>query len=126
MILPMRSFLCLATAIVALGLPAIASASSTLRHPCSFRYGVGAYQDVSYEDQTNCAEAKIVIAVSTHEGRRRPVLGARTVRLPHSTWRCATVRRREVHGEIVSSHQVTCTLRAPHGYTARVRFFYES
>ena len=84
------------------------------------------HQDVSYEGQTACSEARVLITLSTNEGRRRPKLGVRTVRLPHSTWRCATIRRREAHGVIFSSHQITCTLREPRGYHARVRFFYES
>jgi hypothetical protein len=67
-----------------------------------------------------------VIILGTNDGGRRPTVGVRTVRLPHSTWRCTTIRRREIHGEIVSSHQITCNLRQPRGYHARVRFFYES
>ena len=122
----MRALVCAAGAIASLIVPAIASASSNLRHPCSFRYGVGEYQDVSYEGHTACAEAKVVITLGTSDGRRRPTVGVRTVRLPHSTWRCTTIRRREIHGEIVSSHQITCTLLKPHGYHARVRFFHES
>ena len=122
----MRSLLCAAGVIASLTGPATALASSNLRHPCSFRYGVGDYQDVSYDGQTACAEAKVVIMLGTSDGRRKPTVGVRTVRLPHSTWRCTTIRRREIHGEIVSSHQITCALIQPQGYHARVRFFYES
>jgi hypothetical protein len=98
-------------------------------HPTGRRrtaYGVGDYQDVSYEGQTACSEAKAVITLGTNDGQRHPTVGVRTVRLPHSTWRCTTIRRREIHGEIVSNHQITCTLLEPRGYRARVRFFYES
>ena len=106
-------------------LPASASAGG-LSHSCSFRYGVGDYQNVSYEGRTGCFEAKVLIGFATQDGRRRPTVGSRTVRLPESTWRCVTIIRRERHGFIVSSHQITCSAREPVGHRARVRFFFES
>src|SRR4051794_2784920 len=101
----MRAFLCAVAAIVPFALPAAASAAN-LQHPCSFRYGVGDYQEVSYEGQTACSEARVLIMLGTREGRQHPRVRVRTVRLPHSTWRCVTIRRREIHGEIISSHQI--------------------
>jgi hypothetical protein len=110
------------------GVPgAWAAPYSGLSHVCSYHFGVGSYQDVSYDGRTGCPEAGILIGQATNQGRNRPHVGARTVRLPHGTWRCVTVRWREVHGVIESSHRVSCSLVGdPRGYHARVRYFYES
>lgn len=111
------------------GLPqaAQAAAYSGLAHPCNYRYGTGSYQDVSYAGATSCAEARGLIANLTRDGKRTPVVGVATGYTPHGTWRCVTVRRVELHGEIESSHRITCALRDdPRGRTPRIRFFFES
>src|SRR4051794_8295404 len=82
-------------ATVATGAPA-----SGLAHPCHFKYGAGDYQDVSYDGHTSCAEAGGLISQFTVDGARRPRVGIRTGRTPHASWRCISVRRREVHGVI--------------------------
>ncbi|WP_028066712.1 hypothetical protein [Solirubrobacter soli] len=107
----------------------VASAApySGLKHACKYTYGVGDYQSVSYDGHTNCAEAGGLIDNVTDEGRRKPKVGTRTGHTPHGTWRCTTIRRREVHGVIESTHRITCSLKDdPRGRPARVRFFYES
>lgn len=99
---------------------------SGLRHRCSYKFGTGAYQSVSYSGQTSCAEARALIIDLTADGEKRPTVGVRTGRTPHGTWRCRTVRRAEVHGVIVSTHRITCRLIKPKRFLARIRFFYES
>jgi hypothetical protein len=104
-----------------------AASYSGLAHACHFKYGAGAYQDVSYDGHTGCAEAGGLISQFTADGARKPRVGTRTGRTPHGTWRCSTVRRRETHGVIESTHRITCALiDDPRGRPARVRFFYES
>jgi hypothetical protein len=100
---------------------------SGLKHACKYTYGVGDCQSVSYDGNTGCAEASGVIDNFTDEGARTPRVGTRTGRTPHGTWRCVTIRRKEAHGVIYSSHRITCSLTDdPRGRPARVRFFYES
>jgi hypothetical protein len=106
---------------------ASAAPFSGLAHPCHFKYGAGDYQDVSYDGHTSCAEAGGLISQFTADGARRPRLGTRMGRTPHGTWRCTTIRRREIHGVIESTHRITCSLTDDaRGRRARVRFFYES
>jgi hypothetical protein len=100
---------------------------SGLAHACHYKHGVGNYQSVSYDGHTSCSEAGGLIRNITHHGRRKPRLGTRTGHTPHGTWRCKTIRRREVHGVIESTHRITCRLTDdPRGRPARIRFFYES
>jgi hypothetical protein len=106
---------------------ATAAPASGLAHPCNFKYGAGDYQDVSYDGHTSCAEAGGLISQFTADGARRPRVGTRTGRTPHGLWRCSTIRRREIHGVIESTHRTTCSLTGnARGRRARVRFFYES
>jgi hypothetical protein len=104
---------------------AFAAPDSGLRHACHYRYGVGDYQDVSYSGATTCNEARALIAFFTDDGKRRPKHGVRKAYTPHGIWRCTTVRRREAHGVIYSTHRIACSLRHRPEYSARIRFFYE-
>ena len=99
------------------------AAPGDLAHPCSFRYGVGDYQNVSYSGRTSCSGARAVIKAATNDGRRKPKLGTRTVRQPHDTWRCTTVRDRHVT-LIVQTHRIDCRVQTR--AAAHVRFRYGS
>jgi hypothetical protein len=123
----LRCLLALATATLVAAPTASAAPYSGLKHACKYTYGVGDYQSVSYDGHTSCAEASGLIDNVTAEGTRAPKVGTRTGRTPHGTWRCVTIRRKEAHGVIYSSHRITCSLTDdPQGRRARVRFFYES
>jgi hypothetical protein len=105
---------------------ASAAPFSGLAHACHFKYGAADYQDVSYDGHTSCAEAGGLISQFTADGARRPRVGTRTGRTPHGTSRCTTIRRREIHGVIESTHRITCSLTDdPRGRRAPLRFFYE-
>jgi hypothetical protein len=111
---------------LAFGARADAAGYSGLAHPCKYTFGAGSYQDVSYDGPTSCSEAHVLIVDVTRDGARRPKLGTRVGHTTHGTWRCLTVRRREAHGVIVSTHRITCSLvDDPLDRVARVRFFYE-
>ena len=96
--------------------------NSALKVLCHYKYGAGNYQDVSHNGRTSCVEAGRLIGNFTADGTREPRLGKRTGRSPRGKWSCVTVHREEVHGVILSSHRITCSLL---GGTAKVRFFYE-
>jgi hypothetical protein len=122
----MRVFLACSLLAVSPSAAVAAKKYSGLSHPCKYTYGVGSYQSVSYGGNTSCAEARGVILDLTDNGNRKPKVGKRRANTPHGTWRCKTIRRREVHGVIFSTHRITCRLIDPSSYFARVRFFYES
>jgi hypothetical protein len=104
-----------------------AAAYSGLKHACSYRFGAGSYQSISFAGATSCAEARGLIADVTDNGRSTPTLGVSTGHTPQGIWRCLTERRVEIHGVIESSHRITCTLQDdPRGRQPRIRFFYES
>jgi hypothetical protein len=107
--------------------PTVASAAphSGIANQCHYRFGVASYQSVSYEGQTTCREAKGLIRNFTKDGTRKPKVGRRTGYTPHGVWTCRTIRRREAHGVVFSSHRITCRLREPTSFEARIRFFYE-
>ena len=106
--------------------PANAAPYSGLKHACHYKYGAGSYQDVSYDGHTTCREAGVLISSFTEDGDRAPRVGTRTGYTPHGTWSCVTIRRRETHGQIESTHRITCRLTDdPRGRAARVRFFSE-
>ena len=124
-----RPWLPFTLATVLLALPAAAARAapySGLTHSCSYTYGAGAYEDISFDGHTTCREAGLLISTFTRDGARRPQVGTRTGYTTHGVWRCHTIRRRETHGEIESTHRITCRLTSdPRGRHARVRFFYE-
>lgn len=70
-----------------------AAAYSGLRHACSYKFGAGSYQSISFAGATSCAEARGLISDVTDNGRRAPTLGVSTGHTPHGTWRCLTERR---------------------------------
>jgi hypothetical protein len=116
--------ICTVVMLLASGSPALAAPFSGLEHACKYTYGRGDYQGVSYDGKTTCWEAGRLIAQSTNVGKRKPVVGTKTVRTDFGPWRCTTIRRREAHGVIESTYRITCSLRAADRKPARVRFFY--
>lgn len=106
---------------------AAAAPYSGLKRKCPYTYGVGNYQSVSYDGATSCREASVLISTFTNDGKRKPKVGKRTGYTPHGKWSCVTIKRREAHGVIESTHRITCTLKNdPQGRKPRIRFFYES
>ena len=97
---------------------------SGLKERCKYTYGIGDYQSLSYSGATSCEEGSGLIWTFTNDGKRKPKVGTRTGKTPHSDWRCVTIRRKEVHGVIESTHRITCDRTGKP--KARVRFFYES
>lgn len=120
------TFVTLAAGCLALMIAPVAQAASEsgLSHRCSYRFGVGDYQSLSFSGATSCEEASGLIWSFTDNGKRKPRVGTRTGKSPHSDWRCVTVRRREAHGVIESTYRITCDRKGKP--EARVRFFYES
>lgn len=108
-------------ALFAAGVSVASAADPRLAHKCSYAYGAGDYQSVSYTGRTTCVEARVLIEVN-YAGKR-PRAGTRTAGTPHGRWRCTTVRRAAALGVVLSTHQTDCRL-IDNRYRAIIRFFH--
>jgi len=123
-VLRLQTLLAAAPLALALATAAPAAGDSGLAKRCSYKAGIGDYQNVSYSAYTSCREASVLVRQFTRDGRRAPRIGTRRGYTPHGVWSCVTVKRREQLGQIESTHRITCRLTDdPLGRPARVRFF---
>lgn len=105
----------LAAVLAVSGVTAPAAAVAADRQCYNRDAGPSAFS-ISYRGSTNCGEALLLTRTTPER------IGTRTIRHPHATWRCTTVRSRYRAGVLEAWARATCNLRGERR-KARVRWY---